>query len=643
MPFTSTIGVEWAWAIPALSASAFVVVALFGRWLPMRGAFVSVAAILLGFGLFWFVLADLLENGGGTFSADWLVLGDVSITWGVLVDRLSVTMIGLVTFVALLVQVYSVEYMRGEPRYGWYFASHALFAAAMLALVLADNLVFLYLAWELVGLGSYLLIGFWHERRPAAEAAKKAFVTTRIGDVGLLIGIILLYRATGTFDISGVIHAVENGVGTGLISQATVNLAMFLVFLGAMGKSAQFPFHVWLPDAMEGPSPVSALIHAATMVAAGVFLVARLMPLFEMAPTVLLFVAVIGLFTFAFAGTLALVMTDLKRVLAYSTISHLGLMMLSLGAFGMVAAILHLLIHGVSKALLFLGAGSVTHGTGRTDIRDMGGLWRGMPITAVTFTIGAASLAGLVPFSGFFSKEEALVTVLDERGLAFFVPTFAAALLSALYMARVTFLVFFGASRGEGGAHESPWLMTVPLLVLAPLALALGLGTLGWSDTYQGFGHFLSGEGAHASPAWLAGLSGGLVGAIIFSSWTTYVSRPSWLPGAARYADPRDPKVYPVTGWTAGLRSGMHRLLVNKYYVDEAYQWAIDRVFLGLGRLVAVFDRVIVNDTGVDGPALSVWLSAMRVRYIQSGLMYTYAMAMALGVVGLALLWWLAA
>ena len=631
------IGVEWAWAIPALSASAFVVVALFGRWLPMRGAFVSVAAILLGFVLFWLVLVDLLENGGGTFSVGWLVLGDVSITWGVIVDRLSVTMIGLVTFVALLVQVYSIEYMRGEPRYGWYFASHALFAAAMLTLVLADNLVFLYLAWELVGLGSYLLIGFWHEKRPAAEAAKKAFVTTRIGDVGLLIGIILLYRATGTFDISGVIHAVENGVGTGLISQATVNLAMFLVFLGAMGKSAQFPFHVWLPDAMEGPAPVSALIHAATMVAAGVFLVARLMPLFEMAPAVLLFVAVIGLFTFAFAGTLALVMNDLKRVLAYSTISHLGLMMLSLGAFGMAVAILHLLVHGVSKALLFLGAGSVTHGTGRTDIREMGGLWRAMPITAVTFTIGAASLAGLVPFSGFFSKEEALITVLDERGFAFFVPTFAAALLSALYMARVTFLVFFGASRSEGEAHESPWLMTAPLILLAPLALALGLGI------YQVFGDFLAGKGAHASPWWLAGLSGGTVGAIIVTSWANYAGRPSWLPGASRYADPKDPEVYPAAGWTAGLRAGTHQLLVNKYYVDEAYQWAIDRVFLGLGRLVALFDRVIVNDTGVDGPALSVWLSAMRVRYIQSGLMYTYAMAMALGVVGLALLWWLAA
>ena len=631
-----TIGVELAWIIPALSASAFVVVALFGRWLPMRGALVSVIAILLGFVLFWLVLADLLANGGGAFSVDWLVLGDVTITWGVIVDRLSVTMIGLVTFVALLVQVFSIEYMRGEPRYGWYFAAHALFAAAMLTLVLADNLVFLYLAWELVGLGSYLLIGFWYEKRPAAEAAKKAFVTTRIGDVGLLIGIILLYRATGTFDISGVIHAVENGVGAGLISQATVNIAMFLVFLGAMGKSAQFPFHVWLPDAMEGPTPVSALIHAATMVAAGVFLVARLMPLFEMAPVVLLFVAVIGLFTFAFAGTLALVMTDLKRVLAYSTISHLGLMMLTLGAFGMAAAILHLIIHGVSKALLFLGAGSVTHGTGKTNIREMGGLWRSMPITAITFTIGAASLAGLVPFSGFFSKEEALIAVLDQRGFAFFVPTFAASLLSTLYMARVTFLVFFGASRSEGEAHESPWLMTAPLLLLAPLALVLGVAT------YQVFGDFLSGEGAHASPGWLAGLSGGLVVAIIYGSWTTYVSRPSWLPGAARYADPRDPKVYPVTGRTPAWRDRGHRLLVNKYYVDEAYQWVIDRVFLGLGRLVALFDRVIVNDTGVDGPALSVWLSAMRVRYLQSGLMYTYAMAMALGVVGLALLWWLA-
>ena len=305
-------------------------------------------------------------------------------------------MLGLVTFVAFLVQVYSLGYMKGEPRFGWYFATHALFAAAMLALVLADNLLFLYIAWELVGLGSYLLIGFWYERRSAAEAAKKAFITTRIGDVGLLIGIILLFKATGTFEISTIFHVAEQGG----VSQGTLNAAAFLIFLGAMGKSAQFPFHVWLPDAMEGPTPVSALIHAATMVAAGVYLVARMLPLFELAPVVLLIVAGVGLFTFIFGGTLALVMTDLKRVLAYSTISHLGLMMLSLGAFGLAAALFHLVVHGVSKALLFLGAGSVMHSLNEeTDIRKMGGLRRRMPITAITFLVGAASLAGIAPLA----------------------------------------------------------------------------------------------------------------------------------------------------------------------------------------------------------------------------------------------------
>ncbi len=629
------IGIESAWLIPTLSAAAFVVVALAGRWLPMRGAFISIAAALLGFVLFWFALADLMRNGDGAFSVNWLVLGDLTITWGVIVDRLSVTMLGLVTFVALLVQVYSIEYMRGEPRFGWYYAAHALFAAAMLTLVLADNLVFLYLAWELVGLGSYLLIGFWHEKRPAAEAAKKAFITTRIGDVGLLIGIILLYRATGTFDITGVIHAVENGLEAGLVSQGTVNAALFLIFLGAMGKSAQFPFHVWLPDAMEGPTPVSALIHAATMVAAGVFLVARLMPLFEMAPAVLLVVTCVGLFTFAFAGTLALVMTDLKRALAYSTISHLGLMMLSLGAFGMAAAMLHLLAHGVSKAMLFLGAGSVTHGTGKTDMREMGGLWRKMPITAITFTIGAASLAGVAPFSGFFSKEEVLRAVLEHRHPIFLVLTLAASFLSALYMGRVTFMVFFGRNRsGAEHAHESPWLMTTPLLLLAPFALALGLITFGWSDAYPGFGSFLTGEDRHGLDPWLIGVSNGIVIGSVITLW-------AWYKGS-QASDDFDTEAYPTRARAPAWWRQANRVLVNKYYVDEACQWLIDRVVLALGRFVALFDRIVVNDTAVDGPAVSVMLSALRVRYIQSGRIYTYAMAMAIGIVSLALLWWLA-
>ena len=627
------IGIEWAWVIPALSASAFFLVVLFGRWLPMRGAFISIAAVLLGFVLFWFVLFDLMDRGDDVFSVNWIVVSDLTITWGVIVDRLSVTMLGLVTFVALLVQLYSVEYMRGDPRFGWYFAAHALFAAAMLALVLADNLVFLYLAWELVGLGSYLLIGFWYERRSAAEAAKKAFVTTRIGDVGLLIGIILLYRATGTFDISGVIHAVQNGLEAGVVSQATVNAAVFLIFLGAMGKSAQFPFHVWLPDAMEGPTPVSALIHAATMVAAGVFLVARLMPLFEAAPVVLLVVACVGLFTFAFAGTLALVMTDLKRVLAYSTVSHLGLMMLSLGALGVAAAMLHLLAHGVSKALLFLGAGSVTHGTGKTDIREMGGLWRRMPLTSITFIIGAASLAGVVPLSGFFSKEEVLYAVLEHRHPALLVLALAASVLSVLYMARVTFLVFFGPDRSGGDAHESPLLMTLPLLLLAPLALALGIVTFGWSDAYPGFGSFLTGADRHSAEPLLIGVSVAIVAAGLTACWSYYVSnrRPEWGADA--------PDRQTVTSRIATGRR-LHRLISNGYYVDSLYQWAVDRVVLASSRLVALFDRIVVNDTGVDGPAWTVMLSALRLRLVQSGKVYNYGMAMAVGALGLGLLWW---
>ena len=364
---TEHIGTNWAWVIPALSAGAFFVVLPFRRCLPKGGAYLSIAAILGGFVLFWFVLLGFLDSGAYGSSVRWLSVGATKLTWGVHVDEISVTMLGLVTFVALLVQVYSLGYMRhdghDDPGLGRYYAFHSLFAAAMLALVLADNLVFLYIAWELVGLGSYLLIGFWYERRSAAEAAKKAFVTTRIGDVGLLIGIILLFNATGTFEISTIIHIAQNGG----IPDGTLNAAMFLIFLGAMGKSAQVPFHVWLPDAMEGPTPVSALIHAATMVAAGVYLVARLMPMFELAPVVLVTIASVGLFTFLFAGTIALVVTDIKRVLAYSTISHLGLMMLSLGAGGVGAALFHLVAHGVSKALLFLGAGSVMHATGRRD------------------------------------------------------------------------------------------------------------------------------------------------------------------------------------------------------------------------------------------------------------------------------------
>ena len=614
------IGVQWAWVIPALSASAFFLIVVFGRFLPGRGAFISIAAIFLGFLLFWPVLADMLDKGAASFSITWLTVGDTRLTWGVTVDRISTTMLGLVTFVALLVQVYSIGYMKGDPRLGWYFAVHGLFAGAMLALVLADNLLFLYVAWELVGLGSYLLIGFWFERRSATEAAKKAFITTRIGDVGLLVGIILLFTETSTFDISTIFHVAQQGD----ISDGVLTAASLLIFLGAMGKSAQFPFHVWLPDAMEGPTPVSALIHAATMVAAGVYLVARMMPLFELAPAVLLVVATIGLVTFVLAGGLALVATDIKRVLAYSTVSHLGLMMLSLGALGVAAALFHLVAHGLSKALLFLGAGSVMHGTnGETDIRKMGGLRKRMPITAVTFVIGAASLAGVVPLAGFFSKDEVLLAVLDHRSPVFVVVALAAVVLSALYMMRVTLVVFFGnVKSGTESAHESPLVMTVPMLLLAFFAVTVGVIAFGWTDSYRGFGDYLAGEGPFHVEPWLTAASLLLALGGLGLGWLYY--------GSGRLSHRAAADRLPM----------LHRALVNGYYLDRLYQWVIDRVVLTLSRFIALFDRIVVNDTGVDGTAVTVMLSALRVRYVQTGKMYNYGAAMALGIVALVLVWW---
>ncbi len=622
---TEIIGTNWAWVIPALSAGAFFIVLPFRRYLPVQGAPLSIAAILLGFVLFWFVLADLLASGTADLSIRWLSVGDTTLTWGTTVDQISVTMLGLVTFVALLVQVYSLGYMKHDGKYdpglGRYYAVHSLFVAAMLALVLADNLVFLYITWELVGLGSYLLIGFWYERRSAAEAAKKAFITTRIGDVGLLIGIVLLFRATGTFDISTLIHIAQNGG----IEQGTLNVSMFLIFLGAMGKSAQVPFHVWLPDAMEGPTPVSALIHAATMVAAGVYLVARLMPLFELTPTVLVVVASVGVVTFVFAGTIALVVTDIKRVLAYSTVSHLGLMMLSLGAGGVGVALFHLVAHGVAKAMLFLGAGSVMHAMHEeTDIRKMGGLRRRMPVTGWTFAIGAASLAGVIPLAGFFTKDEVLLRVLEYRHPVFIVLALFGVVLSALYMARLTFATFFGEPKSDHSeVHESPTVMTLPLLLLAIPAIGVGFFAFGLGDTYKGFAGFIDGHSKFHLNIWLSIASLVLAGIGIWIGWAAYI-RGSL--STERIID---------------RFQSVHRVLAAKYYVDEIYQWVIDRIVLVLGRFIAAFDRVVVNDTAVDGTGDSVKISGFRMKFVQTGRIYNYGMAMAAGVVILSLIWWI--
>ena len=615
-------GSNAAWLIPALSVLAFPITLFLGRFLPGKGSFIPIVAIAAGFILFWFVLSDFLSGGSVPLHVDieWINIGFWEITWGFLVDRISVVMLGLITFVALLVQVYSLQYMKGDSRYGWYFSLHALFAGSMLLVVLADNLLFLYFAWELVGLGSYLLIGFWFDRRSAAEAAKKAFITTRIGDVGLLIGIIILFKATGTFHISSIIHVAQNGG----ISDSTIMWSSLLIFLGAMGKSGQFPLHVWLPDAMEGPTPVSALIHAATMVAAGVYLVARMMPLFELVPEMQLIVVITGLFTFIFAGFIALVMTDMKRILAYSTISHLGLMMLSIGTGAVGAALFHLVVHGISKALLFLGAGNVMHSTNdETDCWRLGGLKSKMPITAGIFLIGSLSLAGIAPLSGFFSKDEILSSVYQEMGLGFLIVTLAGGFVSALYIARLFLITFTGTSRTDAAknAHESPVLMLFPVVMLTIVAIFLGMVAIPMGE-FKGFTSFVEQESKFHIIPWLlvVSLLIAILGVVV--GWLYY--------GKSR-----------LSHKSMALRLGfMYKGALKGFWIDAIYQFVIDRIVLESGRLIATFDRIVINDTGIDGSAKSVLLSALKVRLIQTGKIYNYGTAMAFGVFLAVIVWW---
>ena len=511
--------------------------------------------------------------------------------------------------------------MKGDPRLDWYYAFHALFIASMLTLVLADNFLLLYVAWELVGLCSYLLIGFWHELPSAREAAKKAFIVTRIGDVGLLIGILLLWREVGSFSMTAAFEAAQSGA----MSQGVATVAALLLFLGAMGKSAQFPFHVWLPDAMEGPTPVSALIHAATMVAAGVYLVARAYPIFVHSEYALLVVTIIGLITALGAATIALVATDLKRILAYSTISHLGLMMLSLGAFGYTAAIFHLLAHGFSKALLFLGAGSVLHSIEELDVRKMGGLRKVMPVTAILFSIGALSLGGIPILAGFWSKDEILIAVNENRNWVFIFLTLFTALLSALYMARAMFMVFFGEPREERQhVHDAPPTMAITMGLLGVLALGFGLVSWNWPGSYDGIGSFLffeEREAFHLVP-WIAIVSIILaVGAFVYAFYLYVKQSTSIEKYRSRFAP-------------------LIKIVENKYYLDEAYQFVVDKVVLVFSEIVAWVDRVLVNDIGINGPGHVVRRLGVTLRFHITGHVYTYAMGMTLGIIGLVLFWW---
>ncbi len=600
---------------------------------PKISGYVTIAAIGISFVLsLWLLVAVMAAPGHKLEIPDiqWMVIGNFSVHVGLLVDSLTAIMVVMVSFVSLMVQLYSQGYMHGDAGYHRYFAFMSLFTACMLGLVMADNLVFMFLFWEGVGLGSYLLIGFWFHRPSAANAAKKAFIVTRFGDFGFLAAILLIFFHTGTFNI----EQVRGLAVAGTLAGTVLTWAALGIFSGAVGKSAQFPLHVWLPDAMEGPTPVSALIHAATMVAAGVFLVARFFPLFEHSPVALTTVAVIGGFTAIFAATMGLVMTDIKRVLAYSTISQLGYMMLGLGVGGVAIGIFHLFNHAFFKALLFLGAGSVNHSTGTFDMREMGGLRKAMPWTFATFLVASLSIAGIWPLAGFWSKDEILGYSLANNQILFYLAMITV-FMTAFYMFRVLFLTFGAKYRGRPIAghidhedkklHESPAVMVVPMVILAVLSIVSGWLNLGGSFT-----RFLGGEGAavqgplgnffsilsHPLPL----ISLVVAGLGILLAYAMYGAK--WISAE-------------VVG---RVFKPLYVLFSRKYWLDELYEKVIViRVLVnGIFRALSFFDTRVV-DGAVNGVGRGTVGASGVMRRAQTGQLQAYGIAIAVGVIAIAI------
>lgn len=586
------------WLIPLLPALAFVVIGMVTRSYGRLSAAIAVSMSALSFLLAAGTALAVVE-GNITVEApfiqkvSWFHIGIVQIDMGVLVDPLTAMMLMVVTTVSLLVQIYSCGYMKGDPGYGRFFAFLSLFAGSMLGLVVAVNFLQLYFFWELVGLCSYLLIGFYYHKVSAREAAKKAFMTTRVGDFGLLLGILLLQLTFGTLDfqeLQQVVPAYVVQFGTGFLT-----VIALLLFVGPIGKSGQFPLHVWLPDAMEGPTPVSALIHAATMVVAGVYLVGRAMFLFAEVPVVMNFIAWTGGFTAIFAASIAITQRQIKRILAYSTVSQLGYMMLALGAGSLTSSFFHLMTHAFFKAMLFLSAGAVMHAMAEeADIFRMGGLRKKMPVTFAAMTIGVLAIAGIPPFAGFFSKDEILAAA-AAVSTPLYVLAVVTAFMTAFYMARLLFVTFMGepASReAYDHAHEVGWFMRLPLLVLAVLSVFSGM----WGHIF-GFGEWVRfGAAAHEGIDWaIAGSSTVLAVLAMGLAWKIYVAK-SWD------AD------------ELAARCGiLYRLSFHKFYIDEIYAALIKVLVDGIARVLYWLDVYIVDGivNGLGGVVrlASGWLS----------------------------------
>ena len=621
------------WLILGLPVASFVLIAALYPLLrrhPAPAGWIAVLAIGGSLGISVWLLMEAISAAGrplGFGTHELVDVGSLLVTIGIRLDGLTAVMLVVVTAVSFLVQVYSTSYMHGDRGYARYFAYMSLFTAAMLGLVLVDNLVVLFAFWELVGLASYLLIGFWFHKPAAAAAAKKAFLVTRAGDLGLLAALIFIWVDAGTLDIATINTEIVGAVELGLLGQTTLTLFAVGLVAGAVGKSAQFPLHIWLPDAMEGPTPVSALIHAATMVVAGVYLLARFFPVLEASATASDLIAWIGVGTALGAGLVAVVQTDIKRVLAYSTISQIGYMMFALGTGAYAAAIFHLMTHAFFKALLFLGAGSVSHATNTFDMRRMGGLRTAMPVTYLTFVIGALSLSGVIPLAGFWSKDEILIEVWDHQP-AIFALALVASGLTAFYMFRAIVLTFHGSYRGGGQPepgghggdsahpHESSWSMRGVLALLAVPAVAAGFLTFGGEFQTWVLGALPHPEEGHFAFNFGVVLASTIVAAVgIGGALAVY---------QLRLID------------VAALRSGMLRpvclALESKLYMDVLVEdWLVRRFFYG--GLVKAVARIDVE--GVDRALDGVWHASFEAgrwgRLVQNGQVQTMAVVLVAG------------
>ena len=626
-----------------LPAAAFLILAVVA---PLRraGRPAACLSVLFAAGSLASAILTWRAHAGGVVTRlvwEWLPSNGTTLAQvGVLADADSTVMLTLVALVAYLVQFYSLGYLQDEPpaALGRYYAYQSLFAFSMMGLVLAPNFLQLFLCWELVGLCSYLLIGFWYQKPEAARAAVKAFWTTKAGDVGLLIGIVLLWRLSGTFDFV----ELRAMVASGTLPVAGLSIITFCIYLGAMGKSAQFPLHVWLPDAMEGPTPVSALIHAATMVTAGVYLLHRTSWLFALTPDVLSIVAWIGAFTALLAAVLACVQDDIKRVLAYSTVSQLGYMMAAIGAGISAAGFLHLLTHGLFKALLFLSAGAVIHAVGSNDLPRMGGLAKRMPHTAAVFIIGTLSLAGIPLFGGYVSKEGILGASLGAHQTGPFVLLMIVAFLTAFYMFRVVFLAFFatpapqavvvsgfsrtsvaaGGHHDDGPAkaghsiepHDPPMTMLLPLWILAALSLVVGV-----HSTIAGHVPIVAVAEHESAPGWLTPVAIGVAIAGIALAWLTYQR------GTVNAAS------------LAAMFGPIRRAAIAKFWIDDLFEGILGFALFAFSKFVGWVDRYLVD--GVLN-VVSAWTVSAGddIRTIQTGRAQDYVYGVAVGLL-LLMLW----